>query len=385
MAVETAITVFSRRYGGDGRVFRAPGRVNLIGEHTDYNDGLVLPFAIDRDAVTVGRQRADAIVNISAIDVDGDASFDLGGTPPGRSGTWQDHAAGVIFTLRDRFGIRSGADIVFTSAVPVGAGLSSSAAMTVSLAFALTSMAETDIRREDVAFAAQQAEHDYVGIRSGIMDQFTAVFGREGHAMLLDCRSLERRYVALPREEAAIVVCDSGVKHTLASSEYNLRREQCEEGVALIQKRLPAVNSLRDVSPQQVEETARSMPEVIYRRCRHVVTEIERTARAAKAFERNDLTEAGRHMAASHRSLRDDYEVSCAELDTLVDAAMTVSGTYGARMTGGGFGGCTVNLIRSEMLDTFKEEVCRAFADMHGRVPRVDVFHAADGASEVSV
>jgi len=383
--VETATREFRARFGGEGRVFRAPGRVNLIGEHTDYNDGLVMPFAIDRDSLTIGRTRQDSTVTVAAVDVDGNATFDLNGPPPARTGSWQDHAAGIIFSVRDSFGLGSGADLLFTSNVPVGAGLSSSAAMSVSLGFALLSLAEIKADPEQLAFAAQRGENEVVGIRSGIMDQFTAVFGRRGHAMLLDCRSLERRYVPLPGEETVIALCDSGVKHSLASSEYNLRREQCEKGVEIISKSLPAVTSLRDLSLFDLSHFASEIPEIVYRRCRHVVTENERTVHGADAFERGDLADAGRHMLASHRSLRDDYEVSCDELDLLVDAAMGVSGVYGARMTGGGFGGCTVNLLRADAFHPFTDTVNRTFENKYGREPEIFVFQAADGASEVAL
>ena len=381
--VRIVVDEFRQRYPGEPRVFRAPGRVNLIGEHTDYNDGFVMPFAIDRETLTAGAARKDRLVNVAALDVGDTAAIDLDAPAQKRRGNWIDYVEGTARSLVDRCGLETGADIVFSSDVPIGSGLSSSAALETSIGFALLSLAGLDVDREQLAFAAQAAEHEYAGIRSGIMDQFTSVFGRAGHAMLLDCRSLGRQQIPIAIAGARLVVCDTGVKHELASSEYNRRREECEEGVRLLSERIEGVVSLRDIAPADLDEYGCDLPDVIARRCRHVVTENERTLGAADALKHNDAAEVGRLMFDSHRSLRDDYEVSCPELDLMVTAASEIEGVYGARMTGGGFGGCTVNLIRDEVFPTFTANVSAEYEARFGTRPEIYAFVAADGASEL--
>jgi galactokinase len=373
------VDAFRQRFDGEPRVFRAPGRVNLIGEHTDYNDGFVMPFAIDRETLTAGISRKDTMINVVALDLNETARIDLSQPAIKRRGTWLDYVEGTARSLSERFDLKAGADLVFSSNVPIGAGLSSSAALEVSIGFALLTLADIEIEREKLGFAAQYAEHEFVGIRSGIMDQFTSVFGKKDHAMLLDCRSLEIQQIPLADDGTRLVVCDTGVKHELAASEYNRRREECEEGVRLIAKRRPGIRSLRDASLADLDE----LPDTILRRCRHVITENERTVAAAEALRERNAERVGQLMFESHRSLRDEYEVSCPELDTLVESAARIDGVYGARMTGGGFGGCTVNLIRSDIYDVFLKAVSSDYKLRFGRVPETYAFVAADGASEV--
>jgi galactokinase len=356
--LDLVLQKFTERFSGNPRVFRAPGRVNLIGEHTDYNEGFVMPFAIDRETLTAGVPRDDAKINIVALDVEEEAAIDLNSSPVKHRGTWVDYVEGTARSLADRTRLATGADLVFSSTVPIGSGLSSSAALETSIGFTLLSLAGIEIDRRELAFAAQSAEHDFVGTRSGIMDQFTSCFARAGHSMLLDCRSLEIRQISLSIKGTRIAVCDTGVKHKLASSEYNRRREECEEGVRLLKQKMPEIESLRDVTVGDLDANGRDLPDNIARRCRHVITENERTLAAAEALQHGDPKIVGRLMYESHRSLRDDYEVSCAELDTLVDAASKIEGVYGSRMTGGGFGGCTVNLIREESFESFLKR-CR--------------------------
>ena len=376
---------FKERFAGTPRVFRAPGRVNLIGEHTDYNDGFVMPFAIDRETLTAGVPRSDRIINVAALDVKEEASIDLDSPPVKHRGTWVDYVEGTARSLADRSHLGTGADIVFSSTVPIGSGLSSSAALETSIGFALLSLAGIEIDRRDLAFAAQSAEHDFVGTRSGIMDQFTSCFARAGHSMLLDCRSLEIKQIPLAIECSMIAVCNTGVKHRLASSEYNRRREECEEGVRLLKQKNPKIKSLRDVTVSDIDSNGCDLPDEIARRCRHVVTENERTLAAADALQGGDPQTVGWLMYESHRSLRDDYEVSCPELDTLVEAASKIDGVYGARMTGGGFGGCTVNFIREESFGEFSKEISTRYAERYQNEPEIYAFMAADGASEVNV
>jgi galactokinase len=272
---------------------------------------------------------------------------------------------------------------VISSDVPIGAGLSSSAALETSIGFALLSLSDIRIEREMLAFAAQKAEHEYAGTKSGIMDQFASSFCEKGNAMLLDCRSLERKQIPFETPEFVTVACDTKVEHSLASSEYNKRREECEEGVRILQKGRPAIKALRDVSLDELERHKSEMSDIVYRRCRHVITENDRTTRAAEYFRSHDLVEAGRLMFESHRSLKDDYEVSCKELDELVNIARSIKEVFGARMTGGGFGGCTVSLVKKESLEEFEKRIGDGYKRKFDREPEIYRFHASDGASEL--
>jgi galactokinase len=274
--------------------------------------------------------------------------------------------------------------MLITSDVPVGAGLSSSAALEVSTGLALLSVAGADVDRVALALAGQQAEHEYVGTMCGIMDQFIAALGRAGHALLIDCRSLEATNIPLDTSQMSVVVCDTNVKHELSSSEYNTRRAECARGVEILRESLPQIRALRDVSVVEFRRHEASLPEVIRRRCRHVVTENARTLSAAAALREGRAGEMGRLMYRSHESLRDDYEVSCFELDTLVGIAQRVEGVVGARMTGGGFGGCTVNLVRRDALADFQRVVGEQYARATGIAPTIYVSEAADGAKEVT-
>ena len=383
--LDNIIRAFHEKYEAVPMAFRAPGRVNLIGEHTDYNEGFVMPFAIDRETITAGAARTDRIINAVALDMSETARIDLDAAPVMRRGNWVDYVEGTARSLYDAFGPIKGADLVFSSNVPIGSGLSSSAALEVSVGFALLSLNNVNIGRKKLAFAAQLAEHEYVGIRSGIMDQFTSVFGQNGHAMLLDCRSLEIRQIKLAIKDTRVAVCDTGVKHELASTEYNRRREECDEGVRLLAEKLPGIRSLRDVTEADLDRYGCDLPETVARRCRHVVSEDRRTVAAARALVAGRAGEVGQLMFDSHRSLRDDYEVSCPELDELVAAASDVEGVYGARMTGGGFGGCTVNLLAYGCFDEFAAKVTGRYQRRFGKKPEIYEFAAVDGASEVDM
>lgn len=376
--------VFRETHGRNPRLFRAPGRVNFIGEHTDYNEGFVLPFAIDRETLMAGTPRPDTMINIRALDVNDSISFDLRDPAVKRRGSWVDYVEGTVRCLQKRFDLQNGADIIFASTVPSGAGLSSSAALEVSMGYAILSLNGLEVDRGELVFAAQQAEHEFVGARTGIMDQFTSVFGAQGHALLLDCRSVDETLIPLEIEGAMLVVCDTKVQHKLASSEYNTRRAECEKGVELLSRDLPGIKSLRDVTLKDFEQCEKGLPEPIGRRCRHVITENIRTQEAASALRNCDLPGAGSLMFGSHLSLRNDYEVSCPELNTLVEIAGTIDGVYGARMTGGGFGGCTVNLIKAEVLEDFRRNIRRGYNEKFGFAPEIYVVHPSDGASEIT-
>lgn len=374
---------FKERYGGQPRLFWAPGRVNLIGEHTDYSGGFVLPMAIERGTCVAGRVRDDRQIRILSLGLQDMREIDLNSPPQRRRGIWIDYAEGVARTLvAQGYPIR-GADLAVHGDVPVGAGLSSSASLEISIGLALLSLSGIVVEPMALALAGQAAEHDYVGTRCGIMDQAVAAVAREGHAILLDCRSLERTFVPMNSSRAAVVICDSRVKHALASSEYNARRAECERATAILRDVLPGIGALRDVSVEEFLEFEDVLPDTLRRRTRHVVTENARTLAAAGALLRDDFEEAGRLMLASHRSLRDDYEVSVPELDVLVEAASSVPGVFGARLTGGGFGGCTVNLARNDTVLTLMGVVQETFTGRFGHAPFVFVSAAGCGAREV--
>ncbi|HEV2800778.1 MAG TPA: galactokinase [Pyrinomonadaceae bacterium] len=376
---------FRDLYGTRPRLFRAPGRVNLIGEHTDYNDGFVLPMAIDRETCVAAAPRADRRVRVYSLNVDEHAEFDLDNPGERERGIWLDYVEGVAHAL-ERRGMRlGGADLALSSDVPTGAGLSSSAALEVSTGLALASLAGHEVDRVQLALAGQEAEHTYVGAKVGIMDQFIAALGRVGHALLIDCRTLETEAIPVDTTDTLVAICDTRVKHELSASEYNTRRAECEEGVALLRRAgLANIRALRDVSEADLERYGQALPEKVARRCRHVVTENARTLDASAALKDGRLAEMGRLMLASHESLRDDYEVSCRELDVLVEIATSLQGTtLGARMTGGGFGGCTVNLVRRDRLESFQETITREYTSATGLAPNIYISEAGEGAGEI--
>jgi galactokinase len=377
-------TEFTVRYGAEPRIFRAPGRVNLIGEHTDYNAGFVMPAAIKFFTSVAIAPRSDRQLRVRSVNFAENCEIELPGPlaaqeRTGQSSHWIDYIAGVAWALQEH-GIRiGGADMLIHGDVPLGAGLSSSAALEVAVALALTHIAGQNIEGLQLAKLCQRAENQYVGMRCGIMDQFASVHGRAGHAILLDCRSLEHRFLSL--QSAQLVICNTMVRHRLAGSEYNRRREQCEQGVQALAKKIPGILALRDVSAELLRSHEATLDELIYRRCRHVVTENERVIAAADALEAGDLPVFGRLMRESHRSLRDDYEVSCDELDLMVRLAESIDGVYGARMTGGGFGGCTVNLVHIDRVAQFRTQLAADYTRATGRRPEIYVCEAADGAA----
>lgn len=374
---------FGERYGRTARIFRAPGRVNLIGEHTDYNGGFVLPMAIERETVVAAAPRADRTVRAYSTGLGAELSFDLDQPGPPRRGIWLDYVEGVAQALESRGVKLSGADLLIDSDVPAGAGLSSSAALEISVGLALARVSGREVDGVTLALAGQQAEHTYVGTLCGIMDQFVAALARARHALLIDCRSLEAEPVPLDTTAAAFVVADTRVKHELSSSEYNVRRAECVRGVELLREHLPGILELRDVSVADFRRHGDALPEPIRRRCRHIVTENERTLGAARALRAGDLAEMGRLMYQSHDSLRNDYEVSSPELDVLVELARRLPGVLGARMTGGGFGGSTVSLVQRESLAEFERALSEGYERETGQRPAILVSEAGAGAAEV--
>ena len=359
----------------------APGRVNLIGEHTDYNDGYVFPMAIGHRVDVAGRRRDDARVRLVSLDYDAEARFSLAEPIAfDEAHRWSNYLRGVFAELQREGVALGGVELVFTGDVPLGAGLSSSAALEVATARLLCALFDVERTERQLARLCQRAENDFVGNRCGIMDPFISLLGRRDHALLIDCRSLDYALVPLDLAGHHILVCDSGVRHTLVDSAYNERREQCEAGVAILAERIPKIRALRDVTAEQLEVARAELPPTVHRRCTHVVAENDRVLASRAALEAGDLAGFGRAMNASHDSLRDDYEVSCPEVDALVGLARALPGVLGARITGGGFGGCTVNLVTGEAAARFPEAVLSPYRERTGKEPRLFVSAAADGA-----
>lgn len=372
---------FREVYGDEAAVYRAPGRVNLIGEHTDYNDGFVFPAAIDLFAWIAIAPRSDRRIHLRSENFGQSAEFDLDAGPRAASREWSSYVFGVALVLERRGYQLRGANLLIRGDVPIGAGVSSSAALEVAAGFALLANSGIAIGGIELALCCQKAENDFVGTRCGIMDQLASARCVKDRALLLDCRSLESRTVPLPAG-VRLVICNSMVKRELAASAYNTRRAECEEGVRIIAERFPGVRALRDVTMDELESCQVSLPGNVYKRCRHVVSEDARVILAADALEHNRLDDLRSLMAESHRSLRYDYEVSCAELDLLVELASEAEGVHGARMTGAGFGGCTINLVSSEAVAEFQRRISTGYERRTGLKPDIYVCDAADGVQQ---
>jgi galactokinase len=365
----------------------ASGRVNLIGEHTDYNQGFVLPVAIDRTIAVAFAPRRDGRVRAYSLDFDQQDEFPL--TDIGRleGDCWANYVRGVALVLQQVGHRLPGLDLAIRGDVPIGAGLSSSAALEVATLGAFAAAAGLTLADRDKALLAQRAENEFVGVACGVMDQMAAVFGRADHALLIDCRSLETEAVPLNLEArgVCIVVANTGVRRALAASAYNQRRQECDRAVellfVLLRGRRPC--SLRDITPNDLRTHARFLPEDLARRARHVVSENARVLATAGALQRGDLVEVGRLFYASHESLARDYEVSSPELDLMVELAQSLESVVGARMTGAGFGGCTVNLVRSDALDAFRQQVVETYRARTGLPAEMYVCRAVDGLRAV--
>jgi galactokinase len=375
---------FAYRFGRVPTVSRAPGRVNLIGEHTDYNDGFVMPAALEFATLTAASQRPDRRLRVYSMIMDETCEFDLDSPPPGPTGEWSDYILGVARMLESSGRNLSGADLIVWSDVPIGAGLSSSAALEVSCAHALLTESGLPFDPIEIAQLCQRAENDFVGMRCGVMDQYISCCGVAGHALLIDCRSLESRNVAIA-PDLRLLIANSRVRHQHAGGEYNLRREACEEGVRLLSRYLGPIQALRDVTPKQLEAKRRKLPDLIYRRCRHIVTENARVLEAERALEAGDFVACGRAMNASHLSMRDDFEITCPEVDMLAGLAQTVKGVYGSRMTGGGFGGCTISLIEASAVEKASQMLTDGYRIGMGRDVDIYVCTPSDGAQLIPV
>ncbi|GAK61183.1 galactokinase [Candidatus Vecturithrix granuli] len=373
------VSTYKRQFGGNpAMLVSAPGRVNLIGEHTDYNEGFVLPMAIDKQIAIGGTLREDTQVRVYSLNFEELAEFSLKSLVNEHS--WSDYLKGVMHELIKAGYALKGFDAVIGGNVPRGAGLSSSAAIEVGTAFFLAQLHDIDMPPEQMAKLCQRAENQFVGVNCGIMDQFISRLGKQDHALFLDCRDLRYQQIPFQLEGYTVVICNSNVKRKLVDSAYNERRAQCEEGVRLLKIHFPNIMALRDVSSTQLEEHAALLPPLVYQRCRHVITENERVMEAVHVLQAGNLERFGALLNQSHDSLRDDYEVSCRELDILVEIARGIEGTLGSRMTGAGFGGCTVSLLNTAALDHFQTALLVEYAKRTGIQADIYTSTAQDGA-----
>ena len=374
------VETFHQKFHGTPHIIYSPGRVNLIGEHTDYNNGFVLPAAIDKAIILAINRNNLNTIRLCSIDFNDEYfSIPVADSYEKDENGWANYIIGVVSELQKAGYYPGGFDCVFGGNIPIGAGLSSSAALEGGVAFGLSELFDFGLNRLQMAKLSQKAENEFVGVQCGIMDQFASLHGKKGHVIKLDCRSLEFERYPFMRDDVRIVLFDTNVRRELAGSEYNIRRQQCEQGVELLKKKEPEINSLRDVSMELLNSCQNEMDTVVYRRCRYVLEENMRVQQACKDLLQEDFVAFGEKMYRSHYGLRDDYEVSCSELDTLVEASEQQDGVLGARMMGGGFGGCTINLVTSDKLNETIEQITHAYKDITGLDAGVHIAKIGDG------
>ncbi len=374
--------IFQQHFGEPELIVRSPGRINLIGEHTDYNLGFVLPAAIDKAIYVAINKRADDYVHLYAGNLHQSFETHLGSLQP-TDQQWPNFILGVADQLIKAGHTLSGFNAVIMGDVPLGAGLSSSAAVECATAFALNTLFELQLDIKTMVLLSQKAENEFVGLQCGVMDMFASMFGKKEHVIQLDCRSLEYAYMPFDTSDIGIVLIDTGVKHSLASSEYNLRRQECEAGVAIMQKKYPNVKSLRDADMHMVNECLSSGDPLVFSRCLFIVQEIQRLQEACDDLKNNDLVSFGKKMFATHEGLSQLYQVSCPEADALVDMVRNESPVLGARMMGGGFGGCTINIVKKEKIEAVIKKVSHQYAERFGHEPKIYIVNIDNGTSLV--
>jgi galactokinase len=358
-------------------VVQSPGRINLIGEHTDYNDGYVLPAAIDKAAYVSVKKRTDTKIHLYAVLFDDSFEIEIDNISPTTKG-WANYILGVIDQLLKRNFVVTGFDLVIDGTIPVGAGLSSSAAVECATVFAMNELFDLKLTRTEMALIAQQAEHTYAGVNCGIMDMYASLFGMKDHVIRLDCRTLETEYYPFEPGHYTLLLMDTQVKHSLASSEYNVRRKQCEEGSSLVKQKYSMVTNLRDVTIQMLDECV-AADSIVYQRCRFIIEENIRLLEGCADLKNGNLIAFGKKMFRTHDGLSKEYEVSCKELDFLVSLAASNESVIGSRMMGGGFGGCTINLIKKDAVGTFIEEANSAYYNEFGKMPLPIMVSISDG------
>ncbi|MCB2378510.1 galactokinase [Hymenobacter sp. BT635] len=373
MLIHDIAAAFRQRFQSEPLLVRAPGRINLIGEHTDYNAGFVLPAAIDKEMYFAVALNQTDTIRLYAHDLQEAVEVRVEEVAPSQT-QWANYLLGVVAQLQKRGLAVPGFDCAFGGTVPSGAGLSSSAALECGMLFALNQLLSAQLQPMEIAKMGQAAEHEYAKVMCGLMDQFASVFGRAGQVVRLDCRSLDYEYYPFDTASCRIVLCNSGVKHALASSEYNTRRQECEQGVAVLQQHYPEIKTLRDATLPQLDAHRNELGEVVYKRCSYVVEENQRVEETGRVLQQGDLAAVGQLLYASHAGLRDKYEVSCPELDVLVELAQSAPGIYGGRMMGGGFGGCTINLVDTQQVASFVEHMKAGYLQRLGL--KLDTYEA---------
>ncbi|MFW6006835.1 MAG: galactokinase [Halanaerobiales bacterium] len=387
--IEKLWKVFKDRYGDNGMkkgAFSAPGRVNLIGEHTDYNDGFVLPMAIEKNITMVAQLRDDKKVVAYDVNFEPEMSFDLDNIKKAEENTWINYLMGVAKEIQDRGHELQGMNVVIEGNVPLSSGLSSSAALEVVTGITFENLNEIEIEPVEMALLCQSAENNFVGVNCGIMDQYISRLGKKGHALMIDCRTNEYELVPFTDEKYRIIICNTNVQRELVDSAYNQRREECNQAAAYFAEKLDhEVIALRDVSLIEFEEYKDGLSELETKRAKHVISENDRVKESIEALKEDKFERFGELMIQSHESLRDDYEVSCKELDIMVDLALEVEGTLGSRMTGAGFGGCTVSLVKKEAVNDFKEKVAAGYKQATGIETDIYVSSPADGARVIEL
>jgi galactokinase len=369
---------FKQLFASEALLVAAPGRVNLIGEHTDYNQGFVLPGAVDRKIYSALARNGTRSLNLYANQYQQGFSFSLDSLTPIKG--WATYLLGMVYFLQQRVSRLEGMDILIDGDVPLGAGMSSSAALCSAFGFGVNELFGLGLSRMELALMGQKTEHQFAGVNCGIMDQFASLHGKAGYLMKLDCLNLQFEYIPFHFPDYRIVLVNTGVSHSLAGTEYNIRRAQCEEGVAILQKHFPSAKSLRDIRVEDLEKFQKELGDTVYRRCLFIVNEIRRVLRACEFLANRDLDSFGQLMFETHEGLSELYEVSCAELDFLVESARSLRGVVGARMMGGGFGGCTINIVQSGWVSEFTHHIQQQYLRKFSRNPEVYCTQIEDGA-----
>jgi galactokinase len=376
--------IFNEKFDDSGLTkgaFSAPGRVNLIGEHTDYNDGFILPMAIEKEIVMLGQLRNDRLVQVFDFVYKTETKFSLDNLSPSKKDTWANYLMGVMDEIQKAGYPLQGANLIFGSNIPRKAGLSSSAALEVVTALTMAKLNSLDIEPLEMAHLSQRAENNFVGVACGIMDQYISCLGQKNYALFIDCRTNKYELIPFKDYNYQIVICNSKIQRSLINSEYNKRREECKRAAKFFTHKLGSkIRALRDVTIEEFKQYQVQLPGIIARRAKHVILENYRVQAGVQALRMGNYSAFGQLMIESHQSLKDDYEVSCEELDLLVDLAVKQKGVLGARMTGAGFGGCTVNLIEQNYIDDFKKSIKNEYKKITGIIPDIYVTPPADGA-----
>lgn len=378
------LEIYREKFSSSPRGFRSPGRINIIGEHTDYNDGFVLPAATDKEIGMIMGLNNTNTCFVYSFDTGEEVSFSLDAYDQ-VDVEWAKYIIGVIDQLFKEGHIISGVDVVFGGDIPIGAGMSSSAALECAALYGLDQLFDLNLDKRSIATLAQKAENEFVGVNCGIMDQFASVFSEESQAIKLDCRDLSYEMYDLDLKGYQLLLVDSMVKHSLASSEYNVRRAECEKGVAVLQNKYPSVQSLRDVSVTQLDSIKDEVSATVYKRCKYVIEEISRVTEATHALQNHNLQELGELLYETHNGLQHEYEVSCDEVDFLVDFTRSYDSVLGARMMGGGFGGCSLNLVEVGEVEEFTKQIQAAYNQKYGKEPPVYLVSVVSGTSEVKL